>query len=541
MKKYLHFIFGVSVLFSCVEEKQRELNPAPEIIQVEPSSGLAGDVITITGKRFLENPASNAVTFGGIVAQVQSVVDDSQLKVIVPEGALTGNIVVGNDDAATNGPLFTVRINRNPPTIISVSNQSLEIGEVLVITGTSFVASENADSVLNEVWLGNKRMPVVKATATQLTAIVPPGIVGTNQDLIVKVQGISSSAIKISVSGFSSTLYWILLPTENISNDKINQLIVRVAADGSTVLNARESVVIPDDSSSTRAFLKYSLSGPKAFSSKSNRLYYVRTDRSDSLLRLTTPTFNQFEKVLSDEEAGGVLPASKSLAVREGSQEVFYAYGDQSIINRGNDFFGFVTSGNASTMAAGSEALYLLVKDVSGMASLQKILYTTPDGSAEVVNTTSLPISDPGAAGIVSIQYSARMKSLYFVYQQRIDAPLQLYQLNELDGEITLLADNLPLLGNNGQSKFALLDATSGPKIYGIGFPADNVTGQSAGSQLVYMVNLKPSGQNNYQPVILYRDILKLPGRSETFQLFPSNITGELPFSEVDFLFVDDN
>ncbi len=529
---FLLFSICLATFFSCIKKENRTLVPAPEVTRIYPSSGYIGDIITISGKRFLADTTANVVSFGGKTAKVLSVSGDSSLKVIVPNGAVTGNMIVGSSDGAASGQVFTVLTNPNPPQLNAVSSLNIEVGEVITITGSNFVPTTNADTLLNQVSIDNKRLIILNATSTQLTALVPAGSMGIGLNLNVIVKGASSSALKVNVNGFAGSLFWTLIPTENKPNDKIRQLIAKVAADGSTGLDTRTSMAISDDSSTTRNFLKYSISGPKAFSPKANLLYYARTDRADTLWKLPSPNFNRFDKILTNDESGGQLFNTTALAVRESNQNVFYAYGNS--VNLNIDFFGF-TSDNIQAMVAGENSLYLL----TGLSTLKKILYSAPIGGEAVeVNTVGLPIPEAGAAGIVGMQYSALTKSLYLIFQQNLSLPLKLYQLNEIDGKLKLLADNLPQFGNSGQSKYALLDAPTGPKLYGIGFVNDPF--QSLKNQVIYMVNLKIGSTGSYKAVILYRDILKLPGKNETSQLFPSS-KGEIPFNKVDFLFADDN
>jgi hypothetical protein len=61
----------------------------------------------IQGSGFSQNVSANVVTFGGIVAPVQSA-SASGLLVIVPQGAQTGNVTVTVDGVASAGVPFTV-------------------------------------------------------------------------------------------------------------------------------------------------------------------------------------------------------------------------------------------------------------------------------------------------------------------------------------------------------------------------------------------------------------------------------------------------
>jgi IPT/TIG domain len=520
---------------ACTKKEVRPLLPAPKVTEIKPASAKIGETVVVLGKGFLSDPSANIVSFGGKLAVISSVTGDSELSVIVPNGAVSGNIVVGNANSSTTGPVFTVLINPNPPTIVSVSDQNMEVGEVIEITGTNFIAK--VDTSANQVQLGNKRLLILKATATKLAALVPAGTIGANQDLIVTVGGAASNAVKVTVKGFAGSLFWTLLPTDNKPVDNVHQLIAKLAADGSSSLNNRGSVAIPDDSAQNKSILKYLLEGPKTFDAKTNLLYYPRAQR-DTLWKLTSPDFTRFEKVFGAGEVDAPLNKVTALTVNENNQDLFFAY--STIINRGADFFGFVLSGTIVQMVAAHDALYLLVRN-AGVSTLQKIPYTTADGMAEIVNTSSLPIPASGTIGITSIHYSMLSKNLYIVFQDKPSGccPVKLYQLVEADGTVKLLADNLPQLGNQDQSKFAMLDAPTGPKLYGIGF-VTYLGNELPDDQVLYTVNLKPNANGNYGAVVLYRDLLKLADYKETFQ-YEATTSFELPFKKVDFLFADDN
>ncbi|MFH0900596.1 MAG: IPT/TIG domain-containing protein [Pseudomonadota bacterium] len=87
-------------------------NPAPTITDVTPGSGAVGDSITITGTGF-ENISTefNKVSFNGTVVAVEDCVSwsDTEIVVLVPVGATTGDIIVTNaSNNSSSGWAFTV-------------------------------------------------------------------------------------------------------------------------------------------------------------------------------------------------------------------------------------------------------------------------------------------------------------------------------------------------------------------------------------------------------------------------------------------------
>jgi hypothetical protein len=78
----------------------------PSITSFSPTSGPVGTSVTITGNSFTK---ATSVTFGGVAATSYQVISDTEVKALVPTGAVTGPIAVttagGTGTSATN---FTV-------------------------------------------------------------------------------------------------------------------------------------------------------------------------------------------------------------------------------------------------------------------------------------------------------------------------------------------------------------------------------------------------------------------------------------------------
>src|SRR5687768_8816980 len=100
MKKQLVFL---AVLLCTVR-----LFSQPVIDSFEPSSGVAGSMVTIKGTGFSSNPTGNIVYFGSVKAIV-STATESTLDVIVPAGALYAPITV-----TTNGLTSASVLSFNP-------------------------------------------------------------------------------------------------------------------------------------------------------------------------------------------------------------------------------------------------------------------------------------------------------------------------------------------------------------------------------------------------------------------------------------------
>jgi hypothetical protein len=80
--------------------------PAPQIISLNPASGIVGGLVTISGSGF--GNFQGVVSFSGVAAAIVSWTDNS-IVAIVPAGAFTGNIAVTTRNGLAGNPVrFTV-------------------------------------------------------------------------------------------------------------------------------------------------------------------------------------------------------------------------------------------------------------------------------------------------------------------------------------------------------------------------------------------------------------------------------------------------
>jgi len=101
------------------------LNPVPVISNLNPTSGLVGTSVTITGSNFGVTQGSSVVTFHGVSAGTATAWSVTSITMNVPAGATTGNVVVHAGGQASNGVLFTVTTPPPPDFSISVSPASV--------------------------------------------------------------------------------------------------------------------------------------------------------------------------------------------------------------------------------------------------------------------------------------------------------------------------------------------------------------------------------------------------------------------------------
>jgi hypothetical protein len=78
----------------------------PSITSFSPTSGPVGTGVTITGNSFTK---ATSVTFGGVAATSFQVISDTEVKALVPTGAVTGPIAVTTPGGTgTSATKFTV-------------------------------------------------------------------------------------------------------------------------------------------------------------------------------------------------------------------------------------------------------------------------------------------------------------------------------------------------------------------------------------------------------------------------------------------------
>jgi hypothetical protein len=141
---------------------------AVRVESFEPRSGGAGSIVTLRGRGFSPQLASNTVTLSGQPAEVVRATDTT-LEVRVPAGVRSGPLVVAvvNAGEARTGQPFVVT---RPPVLESFAPTSGAPGTVVTLRGTSFGTRPG----LLDVRLGETRVEVQRATETQIDVVVPP-------------------------------------------------------------------------------------------------------------------------------------------------------------------------------------------------------------------------------------------------------------------------------------------------------------------------------------------------------------------------------
>lgn len=114
MKSTVHLlVFGILSL--CIISCKKSDSPAPVkpvITNITPLLGSPGDTITITGSNFSATAGENTVKFGGDVSAEIIGATATELRVKVPQGAVTGAITVttGNQSVASEASFEILKL-----------------------------------------------------------------------------------------------------------------------------------------------------------------------------------------------------------------------------------------------------------------------------------------------------------------------------------------------------------------------------------------------------------------------------------------------
>lgn len=135
-------------LGTCVTStREIQITPAPPVIEsFTPTEAVAGTTITITGRAF---SGATAVTVGGVAASF-TVVSDTSIVAVVPEGAVTGTIgVTTTAGTVASASTFTVRAaDTTPPVLTTPTPMILEAtgpeGAVATFTASADDAVDGA-------------------------------------------------------------------------------------------------------------------------------------------------------------------------------------------------------------------------------------------------------------------------------------------------------------------------------------------------------------------------------------------------------------
>jgi hypothetical protein len=167
----------------------------PTISSFNPTSGVAGTSVTITGTNFT---GATAVKFNATAAANFTVNSATQITATVGNGTTTGKITVttptGSALSATN---FTVNVPA--PTVTALNPGSGPVGTAVVITGTNF------SGVSSVKFNGTAAASFTVNNVTQITATVANGST-TGKVTVTTSSGTGTSASNFTITNGGPTL-----------------------------------------------------------------------------------------------------------------------------------------------------------------------------------------------------------------------------------------------------------------------------------------------------------------------------------------------
>ncbi len=186
--------------------------PTPHINTISPPSGPVGTHVLLSGTNFA---GVTAATFNGVNATILSNTGSNMI-LVAPFGATTGNIVVAAGEFISNGVLFTFT-GPFVPGISSLTPSSGGTGISVVIAGANFGTSQGTSTVT----FNGVTAVVVSWGDTSITAIVPS--TASTGPVIVTVSGTASNSETYTVTnpsngGTAKPLNLFLIPSQSFSS-----------------------------------------------------------------------------------------------------------------------------------------------------------------------------------------------------------------------------------------------------------------------------------------------------------------------------------
>ena len=163
---------------------------APSIGNVSPNIAAPTASVAITGANFGSSQGTSTVMFNG-TAGMATYWSATNIVVLVPSAAISGNIVVTVGGETSNGLPFTV--SQAPTIMMSLSPTSGIAGTPVAITGVNFGSTQGTSTV---TFNGTQGTPTTWS-ATSIVVPVPNG--ATTGNVTVTVNGQTSNAASFTV------------------------------------------------------------------------------------------------------------------------------------------------------------------------------------------------------------------------------------------------------------------------------------------------------------------------------------------------------
>ena len=241
--------------------------PPPTVRSVDPSTASPGMEITIRGENFAARPSDNAVRVGTTPMVVRAG-DSGALRVIIPEGAVSGPLFVrtAGGEARSGGDL-TVGARLGVREMVPAA---IAPGGHVLLRGAGF----SPTAALNRVTLGGRQVRVVRATATEIEVEVP--VDGATGTIALEVPGAGRYETAQRLFVGPAPLVRVMEPTSGAPGARVtlrgshlgadaSQVTVAFGATNATVVSAAPSVLVvtvPEGATSGRVAVTAAGVGP---------------------------------------------------------------------------------------------------------------------------------------------------------------------------------------------------------------------------------------------------------------------------------------
>jgi len=174
-----------------------EILRLPKVTSMTPTSGFVADTVIISGKNFGNLRWANKLYFNNVEVSNYSEWNDKFIKVLVPEGASTGNVKMRVDGYEANCGVFTVK---EKPYITMIRPIAGFVGDTVDIYGTKFgKTQENSTISFNDVYV----IEYINWTNKYIRVIIPEnaitgllnGIVGEAKTNSIQFEVLSKKTI----------------------------------------------------------------------------------------------------------------------------------------------------------------------------------------------------------------------------------------------------------------------------------------------------------------------------------------------------------
>ncbi|WP_176956094.1 IPT/TIG domain-containing protein [Catalinimonas alkaloidigena] len=167
----------------------------PQLHGISKDTSRVGEVITLSGENFAQEPSRNVVRFGTVAGKVLTATTD-QVAVQVPENVQSGVVSIETPGGVTDSPRPLVIIPH--PVLLSFTPPQGSVGTTVTLKGQAFGTYEVANTVWFGPWEQQVEAQVTKATDSTLEVRVPKGA-QTGTLTITGVGGRSTSSSVFTV------------------------------------------------------------------------------------------------------------------------------------------------------------------------------------------------------------------------------------------------------------------------------------------------------------------------------------------------------